>query len=144
MPISHMLFGFTGRLPRLPYFLCTLAFFGVTLAVVILLTAANIAFASVGAVVFTIVVGLAYAVGGVWAGFALMIKRLHDLGLSGVHVIWIMLLGAAASAISDIEPVTGILLSCASIGVQLWLYFAPGVGQSNQYGPVPGLSPLPA
>ena len=43
-----------------------------------------------GAVIGAIMV--ATGVGGLWVGVALMVKRLHDIGLSGLHAIWIVVL----------------------------------------------------
>jgi uncharacterized membrane protein YhaH (DUF805 family) len=70
-----------------------------------------------------------------WGGIVLTIKRLHDIGLSGVHSIWMWLINIAAGALAVISPVLSILFSLATLGVTLWLFFAPSQPSANEYGP---------
>jgi hypothetical protein len=38
---------------------------------------------------------------GLWGGLALLIKRLHDMGMAGTHAIWIYGVYGAASPFFD-------------------------------------------
>jgi uncharacterized membrane protein YhaH (DUF805 family) len=81
---------------------------------------------------------------GFWAGLALIIKRLHDMGVAGTQAIWIYCLNAASGALVVAAPALSIPLSIATFGVALWLLFGAGQPHSNQYGPVPGTATLAA
>ena len=88
---------------------------------------------------------LAGIVGAVWCGLALTVKRLHDIGLSGGNAIWIIGLNVVGSVAGEASSGLAIAFNLASLGVGLWLLFARGQSQANEYGPVPGsLTPSPA
>jgi len=68
---------------------------------------------------------------------SLFVRRLHDLGFSGYHVIWV----AAAQLISTVlsyGPLKAVLLSLPFAIVGLWLLFWPGNKKANRFGEVPG------
>jgi uncharacterized membrane protein YhaH (DUF805 family) len=129
LSFTHALFGFDGRLARLPYFgnavLLSLFFF------VGVVTGAMISADTMqGGAVRGGLVLLGVFCTGFWAGLALIIKRLHDMGL------------AASVALVVAAPALAILLSIAAFGVALWLLLGAGQSHSHQYGPVPQPSRL--
>lgn len=72
-----------------------------------------------------------------WSGLALTMKRLHDLGLAGTHAIWVYMIHLSAGAVGGSSETLSILLGLVSLGVSLWLFFAPGNPNANQWGDVP-------
>jgi uncharacterized membrane protein YhaH (DUF805 family) len=135
MSLAEALFGFDGRLARLPFFgYCVLLLFICFLvgAGALMVRAET---RPAGAVVGLIL--LAVLVGVISCGLALTVKRLHDMGLAGTHVMWICGLNVANVALA---PALSILFHLAVGGVFLWLCLGSGQPRSNQYGPVPGTS----
>jgi uncharacterized membrane protein YhaH (DUF805 family) len=119
MPFSQVLFGFQGRLARLP-------FFGYSILVFFLLGVSIIAGGAMigvdsgggGAVLGGLVI-FAAIIGGIWAGLALTIKRLHDMGLAGTHAIWIYGLNVASGAVGTAFSsalLRSVLLSGSGLG----------------------------
>ena len=142
----HEMFGFTGRMARLPYF-----GYSVLAYVVMALLGAIGAVLAIGShnpvgILVGVVFFLAVVVVGVWTGFALWIKRLHDLDLPGTHAIWMVLLYLAGNILwslsvashNDGTFIVALLIGLAQLGVALWLLFAPGTPGVNRYGPPPG------
>jgi uncharacterized membrane protein YhaH (DUF805 family) len=123
--------SFDGRLARLPFFIR-----GVYLSIAV-------------SVVFVIAIPL-FAAGSVywWLGMldaiagvalfgvgeaSLTVRRLHDLGLSGYHAIWVGAAEAGWFVLSYGPPrVMFLALPLAAIG--LWLLFWPGNGDVNRFG----------
>ena len=150
MSYKPTLFGFRGRMARLPYFGYGLLFLGLCVFL-ILVWVGLIATGVVGLIILGSI--LMWVVCG-WMGLALTIKRLHDLGLSGYHMIWIFGLSVVAGQLGSptsseaIGILSGLssgtigilssLASLASLIVTLWLLFAPGQPRTNGYGPPPG------
>jgi len=134
------IFSFQGRVARLPYLGYSLLV-GLLACLIIVIVSIIAAITSshdpLGPLVMLIVVGLMVGVMTIWAGFALIIKRLHDLGLSGLHLIVIVLMGLSATALQDVAPTISILLSVVTLGVHLFLIFAPGQPGQNRFGPAP-------
>lgn len=135
MTFMQMLFSFQGRIARLPYF-------GLSVGIILFLTFAvflSIAAMSSGdggAVVAGIAILIPVVVVAVWAGLALTVKRLHDMGLPGTHAIWIYCLNLAP-AMTISAPAFSAILSLAGFAVSLWLIFSPGNPEENKYGAVP-------
>jgi uncharacterized membrane protein YhaH (DUF805 family) len=138
MSLAEALFGFNGRLARLPFFGCCvlLLFFCVLVGAGAPVIRAE---TREGGAVLGLVL-LAMLVGVISCGLALTIKRLHDMGLAGTHAIWIYGLNVASVALA---PALSILFDLAVGGVFLWLCLGAGQAQSNQYGPVPDTALLP-
>lgn len=130
-------FDFHGRMARLPYFgysLLAALFLFISIMVGILVVAGGD-----GAGVGVLLGGLVVLVGfgfGLTASVAITIKRLHDIGLTGLHCIWIYMISLAGGAFPS-DSVMGVLANVAAIGVGLWLLFAPGQKADNDYGPAP-------
>ena len=83
---------------------------------------------------------------GLWGGFCLAAKRLHDLNMSAWHYAWIVLVpavfqgfGAAMKQLDMTLP--GLLMSLVgsviSLGAGLFLLFWPGTDGTNDYGERP-------
>jgi uncharacterized membrane protein YhaH (DUF805 family) len=133
MSFAEALFGFNGRLARLPFFgycvlllfLCVLVWAGAP----VIKAETRASGAVLGLVLLAILVGI------ILCGLGLTIKRLHDMGLAGTHAIWIYGLNVASVALA---PALSILFDIAVGGVFLWLCLGAGQPQSNRYGPVPG------
>jgi uncharacterized membrane protein YhaH (DUF805 family) len=135
MTTTQTLFSFKGRVARLPYFLHgllnMLAVGALSLLTIPMFQAGG------GGVAIGILLGVALFAEVIWVGLALQVKRLHDLGMSGLHMIWIVLLSSAAGAVGNTAPTLAILIYLAYIGVAAWMLFAPGQPESNQFGPAP-------
>jgi uncharacterized membrane protein YhaH (DUF805 family) len=156
MRILRILYSPRGRIARLPYFgyscLNILIFVLVIVIPIVLLRlvagpgetlsaagqfTVSLAPPSAWAglvVLLSIVVALATLVSAV----ILTIKRLHDLGHSGWHVIWIIVLttGTSSSSARHVSVVS-VVLDIIGVCVSLWLLFDPGDPATNAYGPVP-------
>ena len=77
---------------------------------------------------------VAAAIAYLWAMLAVVVKRLHDLDLAGINVIWILLIGVAAALLSQEAPALSTVLNLCSLGLHLWLIFAPGTRGPNRFG----------
>ncbi|HWX13658.1 MAG TPA: DUF805 domain-containing protein [Methylocella sp.] len=132
--VGHYL-SFEGRLARLPFFSR-----GVFLGVI----AAALAMASIPLFAreglgwwFGISVVIASLVLLFVGGFSLTIRRLHDMGLSGYHAIWVSAAQAAWAPLSYGPPEVMLAgLPLAAVGV--WLLFWPGNRGPNRFGERPG------
>ena len=137
MTLAQTLFGFKGRIARLPYFGYSLLAACVS-GVSMLAGVYGFSTDSGGGAILGGLLLLAGVVGSVWAGLALNIKRLQDMGLSGVNAIWIVGLSVVGSVAGQASSMIEIVCGLASIGVGLWILFTPGQPQANEYGPPPG------
>jgi|SRR5581483_8246184 len=128
-------FSFDGRLARLPFFLRGIQ---VGIAASVIFIASLPLFMNGGRLLWwagIVVVGAALAVLGVSA-FSLTARRLHDLGLSGYHALWVV----AANVLSEFlsrGSSKAVLVSLPFAAVGLWLMFWPGNKAANGFGPVP-------
>jgi uncharacterized membrane protein YhaH (DUF805 family) len=137
MPFTEAMFVFNGRVARLPYFGYSVL---VTVLVFVLIFGGMLGFNSGGAgPLLGGALFLAGIVGGVWSSLALMVKRLHDLGLSGGNAVWIVGLNVVGSMAGQASDGLAIAFDLAAAGVGLWLLFARGQPHVNEYGPAPGL-----
>ena len=64
---------------------------------------------------------------------SLTVRRLHDLGRSGYHAIWVGAVQVLASPLSY-APTKAILLALPLFAVGLWLTFWPGNAGANRFG----------
>ena len=138
--MGQLLFGFSGRLPRLRYFLLSLI-----PAIVAFLTGIILAMnAGAGRVLFSqpLLVGciLLFVLVGI-VGLSLTVRRLHDLGLSGwwILAIWIVPSAVEYAAVRLVNnPQLGSTLSSViALLIGLWLWLAPGTRGANRFGPDP-------
>jgi uncharacterized membrane protein YhaH (DUF805 family) len=127
---TFALFKFRGRLPRLGFFRDAV-WLGFIVGVFAVLGTQSLIQGGAGSIFGPI--WLAVGALLIWGGIALTIRRLHDIGLSGVHVIWIWLVNVAATSFIAVSPVLSLLSSFLALGVALWLLFAPSDPALNKY-----------
>jgi uncharacterized membrane protein YhaH (DUF805 family) len=81
-------------------------------------------------------------IGLVWASWALWIKRLHDMDLSGWYAVGMTLSGIVGNIMSSsVEPgiaVLGVLLTLGAIIAELCCLFVSGTKGLNKFGPPAG------
>ncbi|RYD62173.1 MAG: DUF805 domain-containing protein [Verrucomicrobiaceae bacterium] len=137
MNIFEVLFGSQGRLGRMAF----VGYSIVNLAVMVALTlaAANLWQSGAGPhALLGVLIAIAALFGALWSGLALTIKRLHDMGFSGLHVIWILPLEVASKGMGPAmdSPTLATLLSVITAAIGLGLLLVPGEDRDNRYGPV--------
>jgi uncharacterized membrane protein YhaH (DUF805 family) len=135
--MGQLLFSFSGRLPRLRYFLLslvTIALVGAAaavLAVAIFATGARIgSLAMIGSAVIVLAASI--------VGLSLSVRRLHDLDLSGW---WVLAIWLGPSVVEGVviglagNPKLGNALSgVIGLAVVLWLWLSPGTRGTNRFG----------
>jgi uncharacterized membrane protein YhaH (DUF805 family) len=146
MPMSQLLFSFSGRLNRKPYWLTTLAMIAVVIVAMILLfalaggAAILTGDASGLGIGFFLVAFIVY-IPLLWVGLALGVKRLHDRNKSGWWLALFWLLPGVLQGIGEQIGTLGIVLMVASLAISIWglveLGFLRGTVGPNQYGPDP-------
>ena len=127
-------FFWNGRLGRLAYFGYTML-----LAVILAVVATLLIFPlrnSPNAQSVIVMVAVILGAIGLYAGFCLAAKRLHDMDMSAWHYLWMVLVPGAfqgfGSATHNVAvTVIGSLLSLA---IGLFLLFWPGTDGPNNYG----------
>ena len=127
-------YSFHGRLARLPFFIRN---FYLGIAASVLFMVSIPLFANGG---FWWWLGILYVIAllaflGVGVA-SLMVRRLHDLGLSGYHAIWV----AAAQSIWTVlsyAPPKVMLLGLPLFAICFWVTFWPGNKEANRFGAVP-------
>lgn len=132
--IFQRYWSFEGRLARLPFFArnVSLGIVGFALAML------NIPLLSQGGAwwwigLFGVLAALVLiAVGGV----SLVVRRLHDLGLSGYHAIWVGAAQVGWSALSRGPPVV-MLAGLPLAAIAAWVTFWPGNRTANRFGERP-------
>jgi uncharacterized membrane protein YhaH (DUF805 family) len=67
---------------------------------------------------------------------SLAVRRLHDLGLSGYHAIWVEAADFGATVLSY-GPPRMLLLALPLAAINLWLLLWPGNAEANRFGAVP-------
>jgi uncharacterized membrane protein YhaH (DUF805 family) len=126
MGVGQAFFGFNGRLPRGEYFglslvaaIALLIFFFVAVGVL-----------SADRLDMAIIV---YFAATAWICGALVAKRLHDMGYSGAHAIWIVPIQLAAGWYGR----QSMILWAVAVSLGLYLIFTRGVSGKNDWGPEP-------
>lgn len=145
MPMSQLLFSFSGRLNRKPYWLTTLAMVAVILVVVILIFAlaggAALATGDMSGLGVAFILLLIIYIPLLWVGIALGVKRLHDRNKSGWWLVLFWLLPAILQGIGEYVGTLGIVLMIAAFAISIWglveIGFLRGTVGPNQYGPDP-------
>ena len=67
---------------------------------------------------------------------SLIVRRLHDLGWSGYHIIWVGAAEVGSLALSYGSP-KFVLLGLPLSAVGIWLLFWPGNAEANRFGAAP-------
>jgi uncharacterized membrane protein YhaH (DUF805 family) len=123
--------AFDGRLARLPFFIRGI-YLGVAVSIVFVVAIALFAAGGVCWWLGMLDVIAAVALFGVGEA-SLTVRRLHDLGLSGYHAIWV---GAAEAGwfVLSHGPPRVMFLALPLAAICLWLLFWPGNGEANRFG----------
>jgi uncharacterized membrane protein YhaH (DUF805 family) len=127
--------SFHGRVARLPFFIRALY---LNIAAAVITFASIPLFMNGGRVLWW--AGLVVLLASLLLLFAgtvsLIVRRLHDLNLSGYHVIWA---GAAEACwvVLTYGPPKGILYGLPVGAISFWLTFWPGTKSANRFGAVP-------
>lgn len=135
MPMSPLLqryVSFEGRLARLPFFIRGIY---LAIAAIVIFFASIPLFSSGSRLAWwlgVILVVAAIAVLGVGT-VSLIVRRLHDLGLSGVHAIWVGAAEFGWTVISE-APASAQVLALPLLAIVLWLQFYPGKPGANRFG----------
>jgi len=130
---GSLLFGFQGRINRAKYWIATITYISLTIALVGLgfFFSFNTIFFIIAAIVF-----IAMTVSGIAVG----LKRLHDRDMSGWWLLVFYLLPPVLDGIGRAIGVP-IVFSLAGSAVSIWalvvLGFLRGTSGANQYGPDP-------
>jgi len=136
MAFDDILFSFKGRIGRLTYF-------GYSMLIWIILSIVGgihkLVMASQSGIVGNAlpwwVTFLTFQAVGYWCLYALQAKRLHDLGFSGLHLIWISAVWVGTMVMVWLSPVLAVIGGLFGLCVSLWLYLAPGQPEVNRFGP---------
>jgi uncharacterized membrane protein YhaH (DUF805 family) len=70
-----------------------------------------------------------------WGSLALTVKRLHDMGMTGAHILWITPIAFVSYEAG--EAAHSLVPKLVGVCIALWLLFAPGQAEDNEYGPAP-------
>ena len=138
--MGRLLFGFSGRLPRLRYFVPSLVaeiiFVGAAFVLAVRIYAAGVQIAwptLIACALLLVLVGIVI--------LSLTVRRLHDLDLSGWWVLPIWIVPSAIEggmALLADNPQLGSSLSGAlGLVISLFLWLAPGTRGANRFGPDP-------
>lgn len=145
MNLFKLYFSREGELSRLPFFLSYLGLmfgYGVFLGIMMFMFMVVIGFGIAGGgntgtalgIIALAFIAIPVVLIVIYSSAVITVKRLHDLGLSGVHVIWIfglnLLTGLTSLFDNVFFQIFTLLMALAQIGIALWLLFTPGV-QNN-------------
>lgn len=144
MSMSQLLFSFSGRLNRKPYWLTTLCVVLIFLLLIVVVFAVGGAsilagdLSALGGMIFILL--LAY-IPLLWIGLALGVKRLHDRNKSGWWLLLFWFVPAILQGVGEQIGDVGIALSLAGFAISIWglvvIGFLRGTVGPNQYGPDP-------
>jgi uncharacterized membrane protein YhaH (DUF805 family) len=146
MPMSQLLFSFSGRLNRKPYWLTTLAMIAILIALILVvaLMAGGVGVLTGGSgagLGFFFIIMLILYLPFLWVGVALGIKRLHDRNKSGWWLLLFWVLPGILQGVGEQIGTAGVVLSLIGLGISIWglveMGFLRGTVGPNQYGPDP-------
>jgi uncharacterized membrane protein YhaH (DUF805 family) len=135
IPLLERYFSFRGRLARLPFFIRTLY---LNIAASLMLAASAPLLWSGGRIGWWAgLCGAAASLAVLAAGLvSLIVRRLHDLGFAGYHLIWAFAAEIAWTALSASGP-RFVLDALPLLAIDLWLTFWPGNAGANRFGGAP-------
>lgn len=128
MDIGEVLFALKGRVGRGPFAILTVVGWAIAFGFIRYNPVMVLQHGSAQ----TIAV-LGFALLLLWISVAITVKRLHDVGLSGLNTIWIGLLGLVGDPLNTHSP---LLMGAAAVSIvaQLWLCIEPGARRANRFG----------
>jgi uncharacterized membrane protein YhaH (DUF805 family) len=146
MNLVELFFSWRGEISRLPFVLANVGMsfvLGMVILMIIFLTMGSAMMGgSPEGIGGSILIGLGLTIPlillSIYCSTVLMIKRLHDIGTTGLHVIWIYGLGFASAIAgvfveSSAMVAISLMLSIAQLVAYLWLIFMPGNGVGRAY-----------
>jgi len=142
MSLVQNVFGFEGRISRQKYM-----FFGVLTLVggAFLIGPGGSAVARVAGHAAGMAVAILVALAWLWIGISLTARRLHDVGWSGVHAVWIIALLVADGVVpfavkSSVQQrfLAASAVGLAALVVLCGILLRAGTAGPNRYGPPPG------
>lgn len=128
MDLGEVLFSMKGRVGRAPLVVVILIGWAIAFGVIPYNPVAVLLQAPVQPIA---AIGLALL--AAWTAIAITVKRLHDVGLSGLNTIWIGLTGLVGDPL-DTGSALAMGAAAASIIAQLWLCIEPGSKRANRFG----------
>jgi uncharacterized membrane protein YhaH (DUF805 family) len=137
MPLTQLLFSFSGRINRAPYWAVTVSLIGILLVLAVIIGAATQIFGP--AILILLVI---FYIPALWIGLAIAVKRLHDRNKSAWWLLVFYLVPAILQGVGQqTGDVTGSILLVAGFAITIWAFIELGclrgtVGP-NQYGPDP-------
>ena len=148
MPLSQLLFSFSGRINRKPWWLTNLAIgvivFVVMVAVMMMAGGALLSqdpAAMVGALGGVAIVLVIVIIPLIWIWLALGAKRLHDRNKSAWWLLILWVLPLVLQYIGGMIDSVGFIFGLAGFAISIWaiveLGFLRGTVGPNQYGPDP-------
>ena len=135
MDFWSLLFSFTGRVNRAPYWLATIGLIAAVLVVVM------IAFTVAGrSAIAIIVAGVAFLL-LIWVTLALITKRLHDRNKSAWWLLLFYILPGILPALGLGNDSANVILGLVSTGISIWAFVEigclRGTAGPNSYGADP-------
>ncbi len=145
MSMTELLFSFTGRLNRKPFWLTTLAIIVVMLVLVGFIFAyvggAAAMGGGLGALGGAVLILIVLYIPLIWIGLALGAKRLHDRNKSAWWLLVFYVLPSVLQGVGEHAGGLALILGLAGFAISIWglveLGFLRGTIGSNQYGPDP-------
>jgi uncharacterized membrane protein YhaH (DUF805 family) len=128
MSFRAVAFGLSGRIGRLTYLWATLLSWALVPGLKFLVPLLP----REAALVLLIFIFVIFA----WVAAVVTVKRLHDIGMAGANLVWIVLLAFANYAARSV-PAISVVLLLADTAVGMWLLFQPGQLGPNRYGAPP-------
>lgn len=133
MTLGEALYSFNGRLSRFAYF--TYSFVNIAFGILGFMVAYIFALANYPS--FAALIGITTLGSCVYSGYALLVKRLHDIGVTGNYAWGFVISSAATTIFSTSAPVVSDFCLLVSFVGSLVVLFTPGYSGSNEYGTVP-------
>jgi uncharacterized membrane protein YhaH (DUF805 family) len=137
MDLSTILFSFTGRLNRAPYWLAGIAM-GVAVTLIVVGMAVVIGASGLGEgwwLAVPVILALS------WISLALTTKRLHDRDKSAWWLLLFCLAPSTLQAVGSRVGSEGVILFLVSVGISIWGFVEMGCLRGtdgpNSYGPDP-------
>lgn len=134
MSLRRAIFSFHGRIGRIPFLILeVMSIYVIAGATALGLYA--LAFLQSGLLsVSSLIAAAMLAVLGVWVGVSALVKRLHDIGLGGVHASRMYGLYYGSNIAALHSKAIWLSMVVVGAGVHLWVLLKPGQAEANRYG----------